>query len=401
MIDYFDNKETDESIARFICFVIVSIYVINIVNLVPQLAFGTRFISLAMKVIIGLWFIILVPKLGLLHPMKLQVCLTAFCAVTYVLCYTFFSETRKELVSVALTFWTLCFVPAFVICRLEYYSELLIRLRKFAYISVWINFVLILLKLLGVIQSELGEYSMPFGYACLIPALIILFDLFRKPSAILIVELAIVVATIYLLGSRGPLLSILLFGLYLLVRPKISSSKYAARRFTLYSIASLAIISFFVAGKEVLLVVDKIIRHLGINARSILTLINFSEFDSGRSEIYDVLLKSIAARPLSIRGIAADRVLLGVYSHNVFLELLFEFGILFGGLVVGVIIVCIGRTVLESIPSDRRTVCLVFMFSSVPELMISSSLWENHIFWLWIVSCILLKREKGLHEDAL
>ena len=124
---------------------------------------------------------------------------------------------------------------------------------------------------------------------------------------------------------------------------------------------------------------------MGINSRTLTQLLNQTFFDdSGRSTIQETVIANIGLLP---KGLYYDRIVAnGSYTHNLFLEILLEYGYLLGGAIIAWLCFRMIKSVF-SIKGD--TAASVFMYSLVGsgffKLMFSSSYLLNEPgFWLLI-----------------
>ena len=87
--------------------------------------------------------------------------------------------------------------------------------------------------------------------------------------------------------------------------------------------------------------------------------------------------------PFAVRGINAEWAVIGIYAHNIAVELLYQLGCVAGGAVILFILGRIIRTLTLTELDDQKLLCMIFMFASIPQLMVSGSLWTNYVFWMW------------------
>ena len=110
---------------------------------------------------------------------------------------------------------------------------------------------------------------------------------------------------------------------------------------------------------------------LNINSRNIKYLLNGIFLnDSGRTQIATNLIDNITVFG---KGIFGDRVLLnGAYPHNIILEMLYQYGIIFGSiLVIGLLIIGIRGYSLAS--GNLKLFLKLLFITGVLKLFISGS----------------------------
>ena len=121
-----------------------------------------------------------------------------------------------------------------------------------------------------------------------------------------------------------------------------------------------------------------------MQVRVISTLLEKEVHMSGREELYDQIYSFVKAHPFEIRGVNAEWNVIGGYAHNFVIELIFQFGVVFGGIAAFSILALAIRTALLKDLNTQKILCVSFMLSSVSQLCFSSSLWQNYVFWMWL-----------------
>ena len=147
--------------------------------------------------------------------------------------------------------------------------------------------------------------------------------------------------------------------------------------------------------------VSRAIPNLG-NSRTIFYAINsrITE-DSGRIGMYERIWVVFVQNPLALRGINSDYSVLGVYTHNLFLELLYEFGIIIGGSLCLYITIRIIRELLTFKSSAENEWYLMLMTISIPQLMVSHTVWTEWTFWVWIILGPKLVKPRSLKSENI
>ena len=115
---------------------------------------------------------------------------------------------------------------------------------------------------------------------------------------------------------------------------------------------------------------------------------NNNDILSGRGDLYIKAIQMFTNKTLIGNGIGSFPALNGgIYPHNFILEFLCEFGII---LTLIIIILIISGVILTfSNIENNDKLFLLFLFSlSIPRLMLSSSIWYNSMFWMYIIYTI-------------
>ena len=252
------------------------------------------------------------------------------------------------------------------------FKLLLSKLRKYVPLAV----VYALLQ--WVVGAGDGVYSMSFSYGIMVPTLLcLLLTCQEKEHKVYnLTVFTVLLATHFKYGSRGSIvccfLAVLLSYFYskrdkqieyfilILLFAGVISSNWA------YIIAFLS--KLFPESRNLFLLSKGLVFYV-----------------SGRDVIYEKLLKQIIAHPFAIRGLYSDRVLLagntqsvdtiwGAYSHNIILELLYQWGIWcipFIALVSGLMIRML--VIFKRASSDLKIMIMLVYAYAIGQLMVSSS----------------------------
>ncbi len=226
---------------------------------------------------------------------------------------------------------------------------------------------------------------MPFGYYLLLPALFFLL----KRNTISNILFAITVSMMMIIGSRGPLLTVIVFSILLFV---LELKKWNGLIWSF----GIIIILFVVFWPSIL----ELTYDLGINSRSIGLLQEGGFLQSGdRIKLYTEVWQNILDHPWLGLGIYGDRTILdGLYSHNLILEMLNNFGILLGTCFILLMAVKFVKFITLTESPDRQLILMLFCFGIVP-LMFSRSYLNDPGFGIFIGSLFSIskKLQSNLH----
>lgn len=238
----------------------------------------------------------------------------------------------------------------------------------------------------GESDSDAGELmTASYRVLPLICSLLLMFISEEKKTykVILLVCVIIYVAFLSVIGSRGAILSVMVFFALLF----ISRTKSKTGRITQSGVMvmfTLVLVTQF----------DKVIEWLynrteafGLNLLAISRLYykvtQGDNMDSGRSELISKAMQDFNDSPLWGMGIASFDNYSG-YPHNLFVQMLQEGGLLL--FIPCAIIFFLGLK--ELILGDRRTTfyrILLFAFcGGVMQLMFSSYYWTSSLFWFFV-----------------
>lgn len=137
-------------------------------------------------------------------------------------------------------------------------------LEKSSYIVFFIGSILSLFVFLG--RASIGSYSMSLAYYMLLPSIVFLNDLFERISAKYFILLVLSLIVIISLGSRGPILCLLVFVFLRTFRPSFRTSyKKIIMTSSVLEICTVGIIFF----KNIINVMYSQLLHYGFYSRTL------------------------------------------------------------------------------------------------------------------------------------
>lgn len=270
------------------------------------------------------------------------------------------------------------YYPIFLIFRSVTDYEILMKNAKYyAYVSI-------LFCLYAFSRSEIGlqqgyDTHMTLGYTMTLNALILYNDsMIEKKRIWCFVNLALAIwTTLFVVsyGSRGSTVVLACFALYRLFRYMKKTN------LSIWLILCAIVMIFFLLFRDQILywILSKIGNEQSASRTIAWILQQDSQLDaSGRDRIYEWALSYAMKRPIWGYGLFQDRVLMGTFSHNLFIEWMFNFGYLIGGFFS----IYIVRKVLHAIFDENTAqIASVVGLYAFGQLMFSNSYLKCGIFW--------------------
>lgn len=306
-------------------------------------------------------------------------------SVLAVFCSIFWVVKRNLVVSLAVYFlWALIFAHSIFLqmANLEYIMSEGIRFTLCTAVPIFLSFISIkeikiffqvalCISLLSTVvaffyityyltgQMTMMDdiYNMSLGYALLFPTL---YFMYHKEMKFLIIAFLLVLI-ILIAGSRGPVVPILAY--FLLQKFVFGTLR---DRFWLIMLLVLVLLSFPV--------VISLLDDWGINSRTLSMLAEgVADSDSGRSVLYDKVVVKILENPLLGYGVFSDRVFEGgVYCHNLFLELLVDFGCVLTPIILLISFVYLSF-LMKRLDGLELSFLMLLILLAIPPLLVSSS----------------------------
>lgn len=255
-------------------------------------------------------------------------------------------------------------------------------LLKISFIILIIGVFIFLYILTG--KVDFTVYNMALSYYLLLPTLVFIYQ--EKSIYKLLSVLSLLI--ILLLGSRGPfIIALFYYATIFLLNTKFNSLK------SYISIILLISISFFIINIDTGALLNFVESALGINSRTLSLLISGEiDYDAGRNEITKTVIDNILNSNAWGFGIYGDRPLLdGTYAHNIFLEVLIDFGLVLGTLILLLFIVFMIKVFLSF--KDKKLFLLFFSLGFLPFLKSGSYLGSIE-FSILIGFLILTNKQK-------
>lgn len=258
-------------------------------------------------------------------------------------------------------FFALTFSGLVLTTYLNDYNVLFKYMERFSYAVIILAFV-------QYFFFKLSVQYMAFSYNLLLQAVFITLLCIKEFKISRFICAAMGFALILVAGSRGALVSFLICTLlYIIVYPFNSSLKKLMVTILIAGLI-LLIYKYF---EEIIIFANKLLLELDISSRTLIKIAE-REFDndSGRSLIQERLFENLN---LFGHGFFADRLVgTGSYAHNLFIELVYSFGILGGGFLFGVLCLAIITAFVKS--SDiERIIIISFISTGFIRLMFSGS----------------------------
>lgn len=210
------------------------------------------------------------------------------------------------------------------------------------------------------------EY-MTFSYNMTLHTSFLLAMYFERKKPLFLVIGLLCFTAIILTGARGPLVCIafsLLLYLFLRKAPLLNKM----RVFMLLATSLLFIALFFDSILSWLIFISD---KFGMNSRTLQLLMNNSIFnDSGRGMIWTAIIKSFS---LFGAGLYGDKLISdGHYAHNFFIEVMAQFGYVFGPIIICTVLLVIFSGI-KSRNKKIRNLVTIFLSTGFIKLFLSGS----------------------------
>jgi len=296
-----------------------------------------------------------------------------------------------EYLSEIILYYFLINIPTFVFYLAIIDKTIFFRLLiKSAYYQISLVILFFLTRNLSV-----HNYDMVFSYLALMPVVFLLYKYFKFKKVLDLALSIFGIFAILAMGSRGPIVSIILF-FFIYNIFEININKISLKKtFALTSGVVLFLIIIFNWN----LFIKKLYSYfmdIGIFSRTIYIFANLDniDFSAGRISIYKESLNAISSNPILGLGIGGDRVILGgTYPHNIVLEVLINYGVIIGVIIICCLLFTIVNDFIFTKGEIKHLSSIYFSIGFIP-LIFSSSYLISTNFWIYL-AIIMSKKVKS------
>ena len=227
-----------------------------------------------------------------------------------------------------------------------------------------------------------------WGYRMLIAAILLLYTAMNSKRFTDWVFAIIAVSELAVIGNRGSLAAIAVFIMLYVIFCTETKRKY--KNITI--LLCVIILVYSALRPENLMHLEGVLEQFGIRSRNLSKLLDSTMTNSGRDSGYDIALNRIKEGNWFGLGIGGDQVLVGNYPHNILLELMLQYGNIFGCLLFGILAWNTVSIFGKIRNKQYKAIFVVFFSLSMVKLWVSSTYWYELWFWSYLI--ILIKTRK-------
>lgn len=290
----------------------------------------------------------------------------------------------------ALDYYT---VPFLVVGLPYFFVGVTIDLKSLWRYLYYVSFASIIFKgvhtfMLGGVEVLESE-SMTAAYSILPHLLLVIWYTIsqRKPWDLFAVVVGILL--LFAFGNRGTLMISAIFASFCVIGVINQSKK---KRGGYITIAVLAVLVVFFASSGIIDSIFSFLSSTGSSTR----IFEKSQTDGfflseGRMDIFYLVIPAILQNPFGL-GIAGDRLLGVIYSHNIILEFLISFGWFFGTLLILCVVIMFIKALKRAPTIEHKIFLLLLLSSGVFKLMLSNTYLNDTFFYFMLGFCVAILR---------
>ncbi len=221
-------------------------------------------------------------------------------------------------------FWPYIFycIPAFIIglSSSDYNSEHFSIISKISCLAIAASYLLLFVYKAKDVQ--ISEDAMSLSYPVLLPVLFVTAHWFYKHSFIEMIFILAGFVYLIAMGTRGPLVIAVLFLAFCFVQKR----KHPFITFVVICALLLLVFKTNLHIYFISLIRDLVVK-LGYSSRILDSVLNQELIeDASRDELYKLLFSELAKRPFLGYGLFGEWQYYGWNAHNIYLEMVFEYG---------------------------------------------------------------------------
>lgn len=232
----------------------------------------------------------------------------------------------------------------------------------------------------------------------MLPSIMYLIYYASVKKQVICVAIAAALSTVILIfGTRGPIVCMLVYVALLTIY--LAFKSHNIKKILILLIIFAIVLSVFIFDTlfiEVSSALSKVFERIGFSTRIFNFIIEGDIIASkGRESLAKQAVDAIIENPMWGYGITGDRAMFGIYPHNMFLEILCQYGIVFGSLLIITMLVITVIALLKS-RKDSKQFSFALMLVSIVfvKLMISSTYTIEPLLFFMMGYFVLILRKK-------
>ncbi len=385
IIDKEKNEDKKISIAIMSSFAVLTIQYLLLIYFHLIGTKSGQAIQLISKGIVGLLYLLALPVV--LKRNRIKFIGVYFIAIfIFILNYGIFIENRIYLKPLIFPLFFTCLPSLIYAYSIKNWDVLMDIMEKVSKVVFIVGVLIAALVFAG--HSSVGSYSMSLSYYMLLPAIMYMNDFLNNISLKVGAALAVSLLVILSLGSRGAVLCIGVFTILKLIK---NLKKVTYTRLFIYIILFAIVFVGFIFFDEILEYIYNFLLNYGIKSRSIRLFQRDNIHLSGRDIIYAKVFNEILKSPILGLGLAGDRVILsGSYAHNIFIELLVNFGVIIGLILVITLLLIIIKSVFTK-DLIKYNIIIIWISLGFISLLVSNSYLLDFKFWILLGLSLRIK----------
>lgn len=281
-------------------------------------------------------------------------------------------------------------VFAYLIIRTEDNPEYLLDDLKLSAYIVWLTFTIktsggISFESVSVVSGNtiLRTYNQVYGYEFLFSAIIFTYFFFKEKKKKYGFFVIIILIQILNYASRTAIVSYVLYLVLLILFGDLGYKSLKKR----VLLGSLLIASALLLSSDAFMNwFSSICNQFGISSKIIDALISGeNSIDGGREMVWGLGISLIKNNIWGL-GVYSDHYYMGVYVHNIVIEIFMSYGWILGTVIIAGLVIIIIRMLITGENNAWKSLFLMFLSMTLIRLSLSYSYWYDGNFWFMLAS---------------
>ncbi len=280
-------------------------------------------------------------------------------------------------------------LPGLIFVRqLEDYDCFKRVMKVFSYVTVIMSVIVFFFA-----KGSAASQYMTFSYNMLTQLFFLLVYKPKKYKFFHYVTLSLGLFAFVFGGARGAMLSLLITGLVLY----FANYKPNVKNVTISVTILLAGVILAIFKEEILLFVSNMLESFSIDSRTLRYLAAGELLDdSTRTPLYKTSLANIGVLG---KGIMGDRIILNSYPHNILLELLVQYGLIVGTVLIFLVVGCIFASLLRKEKSEFIFIIMLLPCGFLKLMLTGSYLHQEPAFYVLLGFCLNAVLRRNEYAD--
>ena len=397
------NSRDENKIELVICIIIAGIFVTNFsAGLFSITGISSSTISNVCKAVIFVALVFCLPSILRRTNAKMLFLIGSIILIASIQ-YLFFPELDQFFNNTLVTFVTTILPVVLCFLAVRDYESLISKIIVLSYI---ISAVTALSYFIFQAKLFSEHYSMGFSNTMIFPTDVLLLNAFLREKRTLLKVLSYFLAfvnsvCICLYGSRGALIAIFAFLVFILIKNRPKNIRTLIIKLLLIVLIFLFLFNL----NQILASINNYYTLKGFSSRTLRVLLRNND-DSGRLIYWRMIIEKLDGVSLLPKGINVEYSYIGIYAHSFVLELYSNLGLILGGMVILIILICVLLTLFAPWTNYTELLTLM-MFGFIPLTFWSGTIWGNMFFWIWIImfkpsECLQrFKNRFGINNDVI
>ena len=276
-------------------------------------------------------------------------------------------------------FISYCFPLFLLMASINSSKSVLERFYKYSWILFLVATISFLLFLTA--SKTLKDYSMSYGYAVMPFTVIQLFKYnIDKKIKKMIDLIEVILSSLYIIvaGSRGPIVCIIVCFIIVFLFHERMTIKRAIFIGTLLVFGVVIILNLSTVVTNVI----NVLEIMNISPRTLyLIQMGRGTYDSGRDEIHETIIQNLNESPILGLGAFGAEAKVS-QAHGLFIDLLANFGYLFGTIIILLLLYNISKGIFKYRGTDGSELLLILSIMCIPKGLFAGGFWIDKELWM-------------------